>query len=111
MTRNNTDYRKNAYRRHLWTTEELTAICDIYMCDSVDLSDDLMIQKVQDWFRAYTHGRIPSRGGIIRKLQQCADLQRNDWMRWRRPVRNPDGSIVLVVIWNQLKKKIHGNDG
>lgn len=110
MTRNNNnkDYRKTAYHRHQWTNNELRAICGMYICDAHDLSRDWMIRKVQDWFKSgYGDSTsVPSRGGIARKLQECADLQRNDWMRWRRPVRNPDGSIVLVVIWNQIKNKI-----
>ena len=109
MTKNaKNDYRQRPLRRHQWTKNELSGICDMYMCDAHDLSNDLMIRKIQDWFKSgYGDSRsVPSRGAILRKLQDCTDLQNNDWLRWRRPVRNPDGSIVLVVIWNQLKKKL-----
>jgi hypothetical protein len=106
MTRKiNSDYRKLPFRRHRWSNEDLTAICEFYIYDSDDFSKDTLIRKIQDWFRAYNNVSMPSRGAILRKLQDCADLQRNDWMRWRRPVRSSDGSIVLVVIWNEVKNR------
>jgi len=103
--KNNSDYKKRPFRRHRWSNEDLTAICKIYLYDRDDLCKDTLIRKIQDWFRAYNNVSMPSIGGIRRKLQECGDLQRNDWMRWRRPVRSSDGRIVLVVIWNEVKNK------
>lgn len=106
MTRKiNSDYRKRPLRRHRWSNDDLAAICEFYMEDRYDFIGDELILKIQEWFRAYNNGSIPSKGAIRRKLQDCEDLQNNDWLRWRHPVRSSDGSIVLVVIWNQVKNR------